>query len=109
MVVSGHIQTGNVIILVAANSFQQRLPAGGGISLESTAAGTGHVQADTHILPAVIEDIDVLIGHHAPIPIPAVRPFLEGDRFQTEKGDKGLDAVALGGKGEPVEKNAVFR
>ena len=109
MVIEGHVQTSYVIVAhVIEQDVHQFSPVYCTVCFKSTAAGAGHIHADTHVFRTVVQDGDILEEVPALVTIPALLHLLPGHILQAQQLHDGLRAVRMTGKGEPVEQDQVF-
>ena len=73
MIVKGHIQTSDIeIARIEVEDLHQFSPIDCTVCLKCTAAGTGHINADTHVFCTVVQDRDILKEVPLTVTVPAL-------------------------------------
>ena len=94
VIIRCHVKAADIVV-IRENHSKQIIPGGGRVRFKGTAAGAGHIHADTHIFPTIIENRYALIGHHRAVAIPPPGTLFKRDTFQAKENDKGSRGVTF--------------
>ena len=107
MIVIRHIQTRDIIVIIQ-DIPKKIIPGARTKGFKRTAAGTSHINTNTHIICTVIQDGDIV--KHDPLPVAVTAPFhmLPGYFGKAQQLLGSFDTVDLRGEGQPVYKNLIL-
>lgn len=88
VIIRCHVKAADIVVIrekSTANKSSQEVEE---YVSKARAAGAGHIHADTHIFPAIIENRYALIGHHRAVAIPPPGNALQNGDTIPSQGER---------------------